>query len=82
MPCPQCIDTGDGQAAAAGTPPAIQASMSARASRSAMVVPMGGIWLDGRRDFARTKSALRSGRPGVSRRDAPSGAEGIAQWPA
>ena len=39
-------------------------------------MPIGGIWLDGRRDFARCSSALSSGRPGVINRDVPSGCVG------
>ena len=45
-------------------------------------MPIGGIWLDGRRDRARVNSALRSGRPAATMRDVPSGAVGTTQWPA
>ena len=62
-------------------PAAIQALSSSSASQSATTVPMGGIWLDGRRDFARVSRELSSGRPACTIREVPAGADGTTQWP-
>src|SRR4051794_32592072 len=47
------------------------APTNSTASRSTTVVPSGGIWVDGRRDFMRATIELSSGCPAVMNRVAP-----------